>query len=86
MPKELKNQLILIQAAHLDRTNFSILFYCSSMISIATCSYFKPRGFGLSSSPTGSILSCCLCLSLSLFLSKTLNLTSFSTDQSQALA
>ena len=40
----------MIQAAHLDWTNCPTLLYCSSMISVATCGYLKPRGSGKSSS------------------------------------
>jgi hypothetical protein len=63
----------------------------SSVVSIATCGYFKPHVSSSSSSPIGSILSphlhlplCLVCLSI--LVSKTLSPPSFSTAQSQALA
>ena len=64
------------------------LLYCPFMTSIATCDSFKPHGWGSSSSPTGFILSPHLRLSLclSLPLSKTLSMLSFSTTQLQAHA
>ena len=67
--RELKSQLILIKAAHLDWTNCPTLLYCSSVISIATYGYFKPRGSDSTSSPIGIILSAGQLLPLCHFLS-----------------